>query len=96
MRRTSLLGTSKKDSAYSGNEQLFNKRSLRYGSNVYTWNPRFASMVDSFLSGDPVHNLSKNSSNILDKFIAYADSTLSSADPDYDVIEQYNTHLATL
>ena len=62
----------------------------------YTWNPRFASMVDSFLSGDPVHNLSKNSSNILDKFIAYADSTLSSADPDYDVIEQYNTHLATL
>ena len=96
MRRTSLSLVSKGTKRYSGNAQMYDKKSIRYGSEVYTWNPRFTALLDVFLSGGAIHNFADHSHDLIVKYVDYANGDLAATDVDYDMVVQFDAHLATL
>lgn len=96
MRRSSFFSTSKDVFKYSGNEPIYNKKAIIYGHDTYTWNGRFIALMDSFLLGDPIHNLADMTNDLLEKYVLFANGTLSTSDVDYELINQYNLFLATI
>lgn len=95
MRKTSLQFTSKKDATYSGNEPMTAKAAVKYGAVSYEWNERFVNLIDAFLEGLPVHNITDTTHDLIEKYVSYANGTLSSNDKQYDLIEQFDNYLST-
>lgn len=95
MRRNSLFFTSKEEQGYSGNEAIQNKRADKYATDAYTWNERFINLMDAFFEGKVVHNITDSTYDLMEKYVSYANGSLSSNDKQYDLMQQFDAYLAT-
>jgi len=93
MRRPSIALTSPARETHSGNEPIYLKKSVVYGSVSYIWNPRFISLLDDFFKGLPIHNFAEYPNNLIEKYVEYANGDLPTVDSDYDMLEQFDLYL---
>ena len=95
MRGSSLKFPEAETAKYIGNEPIYTKKTVVYGSDEYVWNSRFVSLLDDFFKGLPISNLADYPHDLIEKYVEYANGVLPTVDSDYDMIKQYDTYLPT-
>lgn len=78
-----------------GQKTIYTSKTLTTRGYVYSWDENFVTVVNDYLLGMTLTNISKSDRNNLDRFILFSDNKMDTNDKYYDDFVEFNKFLGS-